>query len=58
MMCAADYRLKTNASFAASNDSPVNANKRDHEEAATMWLRLAELADWQEPMRLEGHLPD
>jgi hypothetical protein len=58
MMQAAEYRLKAEAAFAAANDTNVDAHKRDYQDNAKMWLRLAELAEWQESMRMKGHLPD
>lgn len=58
MMQAAEYRLKADAALAVANETDVDAFKRDYQEHAELWLQLAELAEWQESMRLKGHLPD
>ena len=58
MMQAAEYRLKADAAFSAASDTNVDAYKRDYWDNAKLWLQLAELAEWQESIRLKGLLPD
>lgn len=57
-MSASEYRAKAAASLEACLAAPTDALRLELRELVTSWSWLAKLADWQEAMRLKGHLPD
>lgn len=57
-MSASDYREWPAASIEASHTATGDAVRLDFQEMSKSCSWLAGLADWQQSMQLDGHLPD
>ena len=55
MMSASEYRTRAGQLLRQAGESLDGAEVAEFHRLAQQWLRLAELADWQETMRLQGH---
>lgn len=55
-MSAADYAARAKAALDAAANCQDSTLIAEWQAMAVEWARLAKVADWQETMRVQGHL--